>query len=231
MQKRVLPLVAVALAATAPAQAQSPVHFEVTPHFGVYSPLNAMGAAAVANSAWYIRLDRMDAAPMFELSAEVGWPSRTVSTRARGMVTLPAEATGMFECYPGLACPSVLLPATASIDVMAAMVDVVYSPFAASSVRPYAMLGTGLRRYHIEWPAAAVLIDEGVRTETTLAVHAGIGTEVDVPIGSLRVELAAYRSPRGDLLVPPPGTGGFAAEGRRAQNDVAMTIGWQILRF
>jgi hypothetical protein len=144
---------------------------------------------------------------------------------------MPAEASGFFECYPGVACPAVLLPSTAEIDLMAGMADVVYTPFVGHRARPYAMLGAGLRRYHIEWPEAAVLVDEGSRSETTIAFHAGVGMEIDVPIGSVRAELAAYRSPRGAALDPPAGVGGSAAAGRRTQHDVAMTIGWRVFRF
>lgn len=233
MNGRVIEVVAAGgLLFAAAARAQSPLRIEVVPRAAMYLPRNELGPAAPAGGAWFLHLERMDAAPAFEMEVRVLPAGSPLSLRLVGLATLPAEAPGFFNCYPGLACPAVLLESTAEVSVLGAAADLVWSPLgAASPVRPFLLLGAGVKRYHYSWPAPAVLVEAGEDAESAFAAHAGAGLEFAVLGQSIRVEVADWWSGEGAAIGDDPGVAGFSAPRRRQQHDVAVSIGWRLLRI
>jgi hypothetical protein len=212
--------------------AQAPLRFEVVPRAGMLAPMREIGPAARAGGPWYLRLERADAAPAFEMEIRVSGPGSRLAARLVGLATLPADVSGFFDCYPGLACPAVLLPSAAEAAVLAAAVDVLYSPLrGVQAIRPFAALGVGVKRYRITWPDAAVLVRGGEHSESTPTVRAGAGVEFAVLGQSVRAEVADWWSPEGRKISEDPGLPGLSAPRRRAQHDIAVSLGWRLLRF
>lgn len=211
---------------------QTPARFEVVPRLGVYAPTREVGPAAHAAGPWYLRLERIDAAPAFELEGRVTWPGAHFATRLVGLATLPANVSGFFDCYPGLACPAILLPSDAEAMVLAAALDVVVSPLdPGGSVRPFAFAGFGVKRYRFEWSDAATFVMGGKEAESGLTLRAGVGAELQVWRQSFRVEVADWWSDVGPKVGEDPGILGLSAPRRHVQHDLAVSLGWRLLDF
>jgi hypothetical protein len=88
--------------------AQGPGRFKLIPQAGRYAPLEDLGPVAPAAPTWFRRLERADPALAFGASAEPCSPGSRLRTRIAGLATLTANATGFFDCYPGVACPTIL---------------------------------------------------------------------------------------------------------------------------
>jgi hypothetical protein len=227
---RVIVVTGAALVAATPAVAQSPHRFQVAPRAGIYAPLNAIGPAARAGGPWFLDLDRADPAPSLDISAEAGWPGAHYRTRISALVTLPAKVTGEFHCFGDAVCPAVFIAADAEVSVMAFAGDLVYFPMRLDrAIRPYSILGGGIKRYEFSWAEPATLLDPSSETETTLALHAGVGLDIDVFGTAFRLEVADYWSPEGSRL--DSGSAASPAVRRRAQHDLDIALGWQLLRF
>lgn len=212
--------------------AQTPDRFAIVTRAGVYAPTRDIGPAAPAGGPWYLRLEQADAAPAFELELSAKLPGDHFATRLVGLATLPADVSGFFDCYPGLACPAVLLPSDAEMGVLAAALDVLYSPMRADRpIRPFAMVGAGIKQYRFSWPDAAVLVTSGDHAETAATLRAGVGIEFDLAGQSIRAELADWWSARGSKIGDDPGIQGLSAPRRRAQHDITLSIGWRLVRF
>jgi hypothetical protein len=154
-----------------------------------------------------------------------------VSTRVSGLFVLPSNVAGEFRCGPGQACPDVLLPVEADASVLAVVADVMVSPFPAHRVRPYTALGAGLKRYAFSWPDAPAMVQAGEHTETALTLRAGLGVEVDLAATRLHAEVADVWSGRGPVVASDPQGRPGAGLRRRAQHDIALSLGVQLLRF
>ena len=210
--------------------AQSTVRFDVTPRVGYYAGLKELGTAAPAGESWLLSLDRKEPTMSLEMSARLAFPSSRVSARLLGLIALPSEAHGEFTCHPGTACPAVFLGANAQVTVWSAVADLMYSPFSRESrARPFALLGAGLKRYSFSWGEPSTLVQAGNYTESGLALHAGLGLELDVIGVPIRVEASDYWSPEGKLLAA--GRNGAPDARRAAQHDLSFTLGWTLLRF
>jgi hypothetical protein len=226
-----LALFLVVMSSPASLSAQTGSRVRIVPHVGWSVPLNELGAVAPAGSAWYLRLGKMDATLALGTTVEVQWPSSRFNLRLAGAAALESEASGFFDCYPGLACPAVLLRGHADVRSLAATADLLYSPRGRGGLRPFAILGAGLRRYSFDWPAPPVLVAAGSHSETTPAVRAGLGLAADLLGGSFRVELTDLWSPVGQRIRPGGGAGQLSAPGRRGQHDLQVILGWALLRF
>jgi hypothetical protein len=225
-------LVGALLLAPGAARAQSPVRIDVVPHAAVYAPRNELGGVAQAGGPWYLRLGRADAAPAFELEAGIRFPVLPFSLRLVGLASLPADVSGTFDCYPGLACPAILLESAAEVRVLGAVADLVWMPLpAVAPVRPFLLLGAGVKQYRYSWPAAVALVEAGKHTASSFAAHAGAGIEFGVLGQSFRVEAADWWSGEGAAIGEDPDLPGFGAPRRRPQHDLVLGIGWRMLRF
>jgi hypothetical protein len=210
--------------------AQSTARFQITPRAGVHHPMNEIGGAALVEGPWYLRLDRADPSASFAIDAHVKWPSSVVSVRVVGFAALPATAAGRFDCLS--ICPSILLRTEAEVSARGAFADVIVAPFSSAALRPFAALGVGVKRYRYEWPAAAVFVTAASSTETTGALHAAIGFELDFVGAPLRFEVGDYYSAERELFAFYDSSSGTSTEVRRnPQHDIAVTLGWSLIRF
>jgi hypothetical protein len=211
-----------------PVDVSAQARFGVTPRVGWFAPLEEFGPAAPVNEAWFLELGRVESALSLGISADFAWPGDRLSTRVLGMITLPTEAEGFFNCYPGMACPSILLETEADVTVVTALVDLVYSPL-TGKVRPYAALGAGMKRYDFSWPSEPVFIDGGSYAMSAFALHGAVGVDLAVFGTSIRAELADYYS--AGRIVPPEGTTAPRAPRRERQHDLGFSLGWRLLSF
>jgi hypothetical protein len=210
--------------------AQSPVRFDVTPRVGYYAGLNELGLAAPAGESWLLSLGRKEPTMSVEMSARLALPSPRLSARVLGLVALPSEAHGGFSCHPGAPCPAIALPADAQVTVLSAVADLMYAPFSREArARPFALLGAGVKRYNYSWSGSGALVQAGEHNESGLALHAGLGLELDVIGVPIRVEASDYWSPAGKVLAS--GRNGAPDARRGAQHDLSFTLGWRLLRF
>ncbi len=231
-------LLCLSLVLSSPALAQDGRRFELSPQFGVQVPMNPIGPAAPTETAWYLDLERPDAAPSFGVTASVTWPGRWVGARVSAGYTLPSDVHGIFNCYPGLACPSILLESDANVESLTLIVDALLYPLARfAKVRPYIVTGLGVRRFRYEWPEAFTFVTAGSHAETRPVVNGGLGVAVDLLGASLHLELTDAWSPEGD------GAGGFRLQTAgpvshhpqdlpsRAQHVIGVSLGVRVLRF
>lgn len=209
--------------------------FEVTARAGMLFPLNELGAVAPSGDAWHLRLARADATPTFEVAARAAWPGSFIGTRIVGSWAVPTDASGFFNCNPGFACPAVLLPRDAEVGMQSLVGDLIISPLERNDrIRPWAALGAGIRRYDYSWNDGN-LINAGSHSETSLALHAGLGMSLDLPFGALQLEVADYWTPESGAVVPiaVPASGGSTGSvpRRDAQHDIVLNLGWRLIRF
>jgi len=225
-------LVGAMLLAPGAARAQSPVRIDVVPRAAVFAPRNELGGVAQAGGPWYLRLGRADASPALELEASIRLPALPFSFRLVGLASLPADVSGIFDCYPGLACPAVLLESAAEVRVLGAVADLVWRPLPlVAPVRPFLVLGAGVKQYRYSWPAPEVLVEAGEHAASSFTAHAGAGIEFGVLGQSFRVEAADWWSGEGAAIGEDPGLPGFGAPRRRPQHDLVIGIGWRMFRF
>jgi hypothetical protein len=212
-------------------QAQERVRFDISPRAGLYVPTGAIGPAARGAGPWYLRLDQADPSLTVELSAQARWPGARVQTRVSGLYALPSSVPGEFQCSPGQACPAVLLPVDAEVSVIAAVADVIVSPMAGERVQPYAALGAGVKRYGYSWDDAMVFMTAGAHSETSFTLHAGLGVEVGVGANHFRLEIGDFWNGRGPVVASGTNGTSMIALRRRAQHDIGVSLGYQLLRF
>lgn len=225
----VLPVV---LLVSDPVAGQQPFRVELSAHGGLYAPLGAVGPAAPADGPRFLRLKRARSTPTLGVTAETRWPLRRLGFRVTGLYLFPSEASGRFDCAPGLVCPAVLLPTAADVDLLVVRGDLVLSPFGREGrLRPYALFGGGVKRYTFSWSETGELIAEGRHRETALALHAGLGIALDLLGNSFRVEVSDYWSGAGDPVAPGFEEGGLPAPRRRSQHDLGLSLGWRLLRL
>jgi hypothetical protein len=215
----------------APLFAQGSVHVEFIPQVGLYAPLNDAGAVAPTGTAWFLQLERMEPAMSFGAAVQLSWPSARLGTRFSGLATLESSAPGFFDCYPGLACPAVLLTSRADVSVFAALGDLLFSPLGSQSwVNPYLLLGAGAKHYRYSWPDAAVLVPGGSHDATLFALHGGFGLSIPIGQSALRAEVSDLWSPNAPSIRPSGDPGALSARGR-AQHDLSVSLGWALFRF
>jgi len=212
-------------------RAQEGRRFRFVPQVGWVLPQRELGAVAPAGAVRYLELGKTDPTPALGAAVEVPGPISALGLRVSGVALLPAGASGFFDCYPGLACPAVLLEGDADVWALAATADLLFSPFRGRGVRPTVIAGYGLRRYAYDWAAPPVLVQAGSHRETTHAVRAGLGLSADLLGGSFRLEAVDLWSPRGDRIRPAGPSGQLSAPGRRSQHDLLLSLGWVLLRF
>jgi hypothetical protein len=205
------------------------VRLEFTPRVGYYAPLGDVGAAAPANGTWYLDLDRIKPTASLQLGLGVSRPGSPLSARVHGLMALESHADGRFECYPGLACPSILMNTTAEATIWAAVADLVVTPF-DGRLRPFAALGAGVKRHSFAWPETAIFVESGEYSESALALHGGVGFELELAGAPLRLEVSDYWSAEGKGL---QGTDAnqVSRPRRQARHDLAVSLGWSIVRF
>ena len=213
-----------------PLSAQGAPKYELVVSAGLHIPVNPIGPAAQASPAWYLDLERVDPALALSASARVNW-SKSVATRFALQWVVPSRAEGMFRCRPGTACPDVLLPTSADVSVQTAMLDIIVTPLHVHpSVRPYVALGGGIRRDHYEWRNAAVLVEGGEHSTSSMAFRAGLGVDVAVFGSALRLEIEDLRRPSGAFIYDSP-SGDLPSPRPRGQHDIGLTLGWRLLSF
>jgi hypothetical protein len=223
----------------APAMVGAQSRVGLTPRIGLFAATRDLGPAAPASSVWYLHLERPEPTVAFQLTADAAWPGARVNTRLVALATLRARSAGVFNCYPELACPSILLRSErAEVSTQMALLDVVYSPIRAGApLRPYAVAGAGVKRYHYRWPDALTLVTAGDDIELAPTLNVGLGTSLVILGASLRAEVADYWSPESDnadryrILASSGAFQPSSALRRRAQHDLVASLGWQILRF
>ncbi len=211
--------------------AQEGVRVTVSPHVGVVAPQRDIGGAAPAEGAWFRQLGRVESAPSLGLAGELEWPASPVAVRATALHTAGASARGFFHCYPGLACPSILLPAEPDVGILAVVADAVWRLRRTGQVRPYGLIGAGVKRYAYTWPDAVALVDAGSHTETSPTVHVGAGVTIDLGRTAFWLELGDLWSGSGGDIGPGLGVPAQPAPGRGAQHDLRFTVGWRLLHF
>ena len=164
------------------------------------------------------------------MSARLAFPSSRFSARLLGLVALPSEAHGQFTCHPGTACPAVFLGADAQATVWSAVADLnVFAVLARIARTPVCSArAQASKRYSFSWGEPSTLVQAGNYTESGLALHAGLGLELDVIGVPIRVEASDYWSPEGKLLAA--GRNGAPDARRAAQHDLSFTLGWTLLR-
>jgi hypothetical protein len=124
----------------------------------------------------------------------------------------------------------VLLTTTAEAIIWAGVADILLTPFTWSAVSPFVALGAGFKRYEFSRPEPAVLVEAGEYAESAIALHVGVGVEASLLGAPLRLEVSDYWSGEGRGL-----RGTFPDQvsepRRKAQHDLAISLGWSILRF
>src|SRR5512134_1613630 len=89
--------------------AQDRGRVRIVPQVGWLAPLNELGAVAPTGTAWYLHLGKSDPTLALGTTVEIRWPTSHVNLRVSGLAALQSDAPGFFNCYPGLACPAILL--------------------------------------------------------------------------------------------------------------------------
>ncbi|MCI0434371.1 MAG: hypothetical protein L0271_12145 [Gemmatimonadetes bacterium] len=146
------------------------------------------------------------------------------------LYALPSQASGQFECYPGQACPSILLRSDADITILSGIAAAVWSLRGRGFVRPYLVAGAGFKRYRYEWQDAVTFVEAGEHSETPVAVHGGLGATFHVGGATLWLEAGAFWTPEGGVL-ESEGNDRLFTVGRRPQHDLSVVAGWRLLRF
>ena len=219
-----------------PATAQSIGSFELTPFVGTFAPRNAVGPAAPAGGAWFLRLERVEPTVSLGVSALTKWTPQ-LAARLTLQSVLPSHAEGTFDCRPGTACPSVLLRSRTKVSTQMAVADLLFTPLDIQrSVRPFVSAGGGLRRDHYSWSDAEVLVGGGKHSARSLTTRTSLGADVALPRSSLRVALEHFWTPEGRPLYDAPIDAPTLEQGngsprRGAQRDLAVTVGWRLLPF
>ncbi len=203
--------------------------FEITPRIAYFVPRSALGTVTRVSDVVVATFGRAGTSVGFEASGQVSFPGRHLSTRIMGLTTLPADVSGTFSCLPPLPCLALFIPARADLRVTAGVLDMVYSP-ANGSMRPYGVLGAGLKHYSFRWKQDA----QGGMADfasNAPAAHVGAGIELNALSALIRLELADYWSPAGPDITPPPGSSAWSVPGRRAQHDLTFSAGYRLFRF
>ncbi len=199
------------------------------PVAGWYAPQRAVGPAAPAASTWYLRLDRIEPTPFAGASLEITWPTSRIGARLIGFATIPSGASGIFDCYPGMACPAVFLASEADVTIVTALADLLLSPVQADAVvRPYAVLGGGLKYYRYAWPDVGAGIEAGKHNESTPALHAGLGLAFELLGGSFRTEVTDSWSRKGEVISPATLSSSVSGPRRNTQHDLVVSLGWRL---
>lgn len=235
-----------------PVHAQSSARFGLTPRVGMSVPTQAFGPTTQVGPIRFLNLGRADASALFEIAADASWPNRRVGLRVVGSFTLPSSADGTFDCSYGIACPAtisalrstsrtsgnVLLETEAEIRTSSATAALVFSPLRdRAALQPYAVFGAGVRHYSISWSAPGEFVSAGSHAETTPVLNAGIGAAVDVSGTTFHAEIGGAWTPEGDgadlqRTLPDSGPGSDERSlKRRAQRDLAIVLGWRLVRF
>jgi len=176
--------------AAVPASAQVPgVSFTVVPSVGYFAPLSSLGDAAVAGEA------KLDGALTIGLSAELGVPALPFGIRANLEHVLDAK---MEQDDPE--------SGEGSITMVTG--DIVFGGPRLLPVRPYLLVGAGVKRYDFD------------TTESDFTGHVGGGVDVKFgPIGFV-AEVSDYISQFE-----------FAPGETKLQNDVVARLGFRVGMF
>lgn len=245
-----------ALAVQAAGALSQGLRVEVSPEVGWYAALEELGNTAPTVGVWYLRLGKMEPAASLGGGIRLSSPSSPFSGRVSGFTTVNAKADANLDCYPGIACPAVIIDADAAdVSILAAMADVLYAPM-RGRVQPHLVLGAGFKHYDYSWdmpqlaapamPDYACLAmgicpiswdksenagDRRRYSETTPALRAGLGLTLELGSSALRVEVSDIWSPRGPDIGPGNVTGARSVRGRNPQHDLLASISWSLLRF
>jgi hypothetical protein len=223
-----LALTALTLPAYAEAQG---VRIDLAPSAGMIRPLDAPGAVTAIDQAWYLQLERADAAPWFGATVEARVNDGPLAARVTALAALPAATRATFNCRPGLACPAVLVESDAELSSITGFLDLVISPL-SGRFRPWLAAGPGLTRFSVDWEAPAVLVEAGHHAETVPLLHAGAGIDIGIGNGALHASVGFLRTPRGDPIGPIDApTSAVRSVRRAAGTDLLLSVGWSLLRF
>lgn len=213
------------------AAAQSPPRFEITPQVGYFAPQEQLGGIARVGNASVVRLNRVDPGVVLIATGQTTWPSARLRTRITAMLTSSLDVGGEIVCMPGQLCLAVFRGTRAHVRVAAAVVDAVYVPIDHGVARPYVLLGAGLKRYAFSWSPDDPLLRGANHVDHALAVHSGIGLELDVLGASIRAELSDFWTPKAGTIVPAEPAIAESVPGRRAQHDLSVSVGYRLFRF
>ena len=214
----------------APGAAQQ-AGFELTARAGVLFAGGTRGPVAPAAPGWLLELAAADATPAVELAATLPIPSRSFSVRVLGMATRSATAEGRFTCYPGLACPALLMETKADVSLRAAVADVLLRPTSVLGLEPFVALGAGVKQFRYDWPAASNFVQAGDNTETLYGVHAGAGFSFGLFGGRFEAEVADYWNAEGRAFGVGEADPSNLGTRHKSEHDVAVSLGWRLLRF
>jgi hypothetical protein len=222
------------LATVAPAgvPAQS-LHLDLIPAAAYHSLREELGAAALIGNSLYVGLGRPDASAALGATAEMTRSGHWLGARLTGLFTLPASTQASFHCRPGLFCVDVLLGSGAEVTTANLLADLVVELWDSGPLRQWLAVGAGLRHYDISWDAPSSVISAGSHSETIAALHFGVGVDVRLGPGALRVSMGGLWSAEGDRVPPAAQVSPFATSvaGRAAQRDLLLSLGWRLLRF
>lgn len=229
--KKIWLLVLIVVLLPSRADAQGRARFAFAPYVGGIAPGESRGFVARVGEADALFIDRIDPGVVLGATADLWWPSSRVRTRITGLVTPPLDADGHFACMTDQPCLASFIGADASARIAAAVVDAVVNLFETDPVKPYAILGAGIKRYSFSWDTPNPSTSDGSQAENALAIHAAVGFEWQMWGSMIHLEVSDYWSPSADRIEPAPGSGGVAVPGRRAQHDLSITVGYRLFRF
>lgn len=233
MQLRSIPLssaIVLAAVVSGTVTAQDVHRVEVVAGLGVYAPARSIGAAA-PSGVWYLDVAQPGSGAAIDVSALFAWPGSALRTRIAGMAMLPVHAGGRMVCYPGVECPLALMAEPdVEVSVMAAVVDIVFTPFHASNaVRPYAAIGVGLKHQRVSWtqnpPPAS-----GTHAETPATVHLGVGLGTRIMGIEVRAEVSDYWTGKRDGLALQADPQQSVSPDRPARHDLMFAVGVRLFR-
>lgn len=199
----------------------------VVPVAGWYSPTkNLRRVPEEGGTDW----TRLGGGPMAGVMAEAALPVRGVSVRG-GAFYVHSDLTvrrylGAESCSSGCDRAEYRSDPIAPGRIYVAVADVVVRVPRLGPVRPYVLVGAGVKRYDF---AQAELTGgyavDYARDVTQRTSHVGLGTDVAIGRHSLTLELSDYVG--GFRTATEPARTGTAPGGLR-QHDLSFTAGWRI---
>jgi hypothetical protein len=168
-------LAAAALLPAKPAAAQL---VQIEPKIGAFAPLSSLGF-------WNGDLRSLQGSFAIGLAAEVKPP---VLPRIR--VGFDYATTNKISAQNGVGGPG-----SAGPSLLALTGDFVFSP-SEGRVRPYALIGAGIKRYNYSVSKVSDITTRGIldANQSDFTGHLGVGVDVGVGASGLRLELSDYVS-------------------------------------
>jgi len=210
------------MAPPAVAAAQGPA-ISITPVVGAYRPTGDLGS--IQNGEQVTRI-RARASTMLGTAVEAGIPGSGL--RVRGQV-LYAPGTGLdartFEAFEscGANCQRAVYADSplADASVLLTSADLLVPAPRLGSVRPFGVLGAGVRRYGLDSGLGETLTSTVSEDRTSFVAHVGVGVHVPIRRLALTAEVGDYFGRTRFLDAGSPSV--LASEDM--QHDLSVTLG------